>query len=31
MLSGFTTDHPSDRGMLKKELSKLKLIKTYLR
>jgi len=29
--SGFTIDHPSDLGILRKEFSKLKLIKTYLR
>jgi len=31
LLSGFTTDHPSGRGIPRKELSKLKLIKNYLR
>jgi len=29
LLSEFTIDHPSGRGIPRKELSKLKLIKTY--
>jgi len=28
---GFTISHPSDRGIRRKEFSKLKLLKTYLR
>jgi len=31
LLSGFTINHPSDRGIPKRELSKLKRIETYLR